>query len=270
MSDILHIDTMGQGSELFLLHGWGLHAGVWDRVLPGLAERYRVTRVDLPGHGLSRAVSLPDSLAAVAEKVLAAAPRGAVWLGWSLGGLIAQRAAIDGPHTLRGLILVATTPRFVTAADWPHAMPAEQLQEFASGLSRDYEETLRRFLSLQVRGDEAARAVLRDLREMLFARGAPSRDSLVGGLRLLGESDLRAELGRIAAPTLVLGGSDDRLTPPGACEALARAIPGADWQLIPKSAHAPFLSHPDSFVATVVDYMRDLESHAQPGVKDVR
>jgi pimeloyl-[acyl-carrier protein] methyl ester esterase len=254
----LHTETTGSGPDLLLVHGWGLHGGVWDTLVPGLASHYRVTRVDLPGHGLSRAISMPATLSHVARLVLEVAPADAVWLGWSLGGMVAMRAALDAPRRLGGLILSNTTPRFVTAADWAPAMPPEQLRGFAASLGQDYRETLQQFLSLQVRGDEAARGSLRELRETLFARGEPDTASLATGLELLGASDLRDELKALMLPTLVIAGGYDRLTPPGASEALIELIPGAGLQLIPKSAHAPFISHARDFTQAVMGFMAGL------------
>ena len=159
---------------------------------------------------------------------------------------------------MRALILANTTPKFVASADWLQGMPPEQMQEFATGLRQNYRETLLRFLSLQVRGDEAARASLRQLRDALFARGEPDTASLAVGLELLRSSDLRSELPRLRIPTLVIGGGYDRLTPPAAGEAMARAIAGARYAPIPKAAHAPFISHGDAFIAALLDFLRTL------------
>lgn len=260
MNSSLYIESEGRGPELVLLHGWGLHGGIWDTLLPRLAAHLRLTRIDLPGHGRSRHIPMPASLSGLSRLVMDAAPPEAVWLGWSLGGLVALRAALDGTGHLRGLVLANTTPRFVTSADWPEGMPPEQLQEFADGLAGDYRETLLRFLSLQVRGDEAARAALRRLREALFAHGEPDTASLATGLELLHRNDLRAELGDIHLPTLVLAGGYDRLTPPGAAEYLARGIPGARLHVFPKSAHAPFVSHSDDFVPVLLEFMHRFDA----------
>jgi len=263
MTASLYIDTQGTGPDLVLLHGWGLHGGVWDTLLPRLTPHFRVSRVDLPGHGKSRAIAMPTKLADVARLVFAAVPAGATWLGWSLGGSIALRAALDAPQKMRALVLANTTPRFVTAADWPEAMPPEQLQEFAAGLGQDYRETLLRFLSLQVRGDESARTSLRQLRDALFARGEPETTALAAGLELLRANDLRAELERVPTPTLVIAGGYDRLTPPGAGKALADGIHGARYALIPKSAHAPFISHAEEFTALLTAFMGNLSETEQ-------
>lgn len=262
MSASLYMQTEGQGPDLLLLHGWGLHGGVWDTLVPKLTPHLRVTRLDLPGHGRSREVPMSHSLTELTLQTMAAVPPGAVVLGWSLGGLVALEAALRMPQRMRGLMLVNTTPRFVAAEDWPQAMPPEQLQEFAAGLAQDYQGTLQRFLSLQVRGDEAARASLRQLRDSLFAHGEPDVASLATGLGILRDSDLRSKLKDVSVPTLVLAGGYDRLTPAAAGEYLASHIPGARLELFPKSAHAPFISHAEVFVSAVLEFVRQIHQAA--------
>lgn len=277
MSAALYMETQGQGPDLLLLHGWGLHGGVWDTLVPKLAPHLRVTRLDLPGHGRSRDIPMPSSLTELALQAMAAVSPGAVVLGWSLGGLVTLEAALRMPQRLRGLILANTTPRFVATEEWPHAMPPKQLREFADGLAQDYQETLRRFLSLQVRGDESARMALRQLRDSLFAHGEPDTASLATGLRILEDSDLRLRLQDLSLPTLVLTGNYDRLTPSGAGAYLAAHIPGARLETFPKSAHAPFISHADAFVAAVLDFIgkmgdaatyRDVPASRQAGSRE--
>ena len=258
MSGSLYTESSGSGPELFLLHGWGLHGGIWDLLLPELTPHFRVTRVDLPGHGRSRASPLSPELREAARAVLAAAPPEAVWLGWSLGGLLAMRAALDVPSRVRALVLANATPRFTAGPGWPQGMSAETLTGFAAGLAADYRGTLQRFLSLQVQGDEAARESLRQLRESLYDHGEPDTAALASGLVLLENSDLRGELASIRQPTLVIAGGYDRLTPSAAGEHLARTVPAVRTQLFPRSGHAPFLSHPREFAAAVADFVRGL------------
>lgn len=258
MSGSLYIEKQGRGPELLLLHGWGLHGGIWYTLLPRLTPHFTVSCLDLPGHGRSRHVPLPGSLGELAGLVLEAAPADAVWLGWSLGGLVALRAALDGPHRMRGLVLTNATPRFVTGPDWPEAMPPATLAEFAAGLSRDYQDVLQRFLFLQVQGDEKVRDSLRGLRATLFAHGEPDAASLATGLELLRTSDLRQECADVKLSTLVLSGGYDRLTPPAASVFLVHSIPGARSRVFPKSAHAPFISHPEAFTEALLDFAQGL------------
>ena len=258
MSTPLYMEKQGTGPDLLLLHGWGLHGGIWDTLLPRLTPHFTVSCLDLPGHGQSRHVPMPAQLAELAALVAGAAPKQAVWLGWSFGGLVALRAALDGPQPMRGLVLANATPRFVTGPDWPEAMPPATLAGFAAGLAGDYQGVLQRFLFLQVQGDETVRDSLRSLRAALFGHGEPEAASLASGLELLRTSDLRQECESVEVPTLVLGGGYDRLTPPAASEFLARAIPGARLHNFPKSAHAPFISHPEAFTEALMGFVHEL------------
>ena len=88
--------TIGEGDcHLVLLHGWGLNAQVWDCITPQLASHFTLHLVDLPGYGRSGGFGAM-SLEAMAQRVLEQAPPQAVWLGWSLGGLVASQVAQRG------------------------------------------------------------------------------------------------------------------------------------------------------------------------------
>lgn len=252
----LYCETAGQGPDLVLVHGWGLHGGVWDSAAAVLAERFRVTRVDLPGHGRSPLPAGTYTLDGLAAAVAAVAPPGATWIGWSLGGLVSLAAAAAGAAPRR-LVLVATTPRFVQAADWPHAMAPEVLAGFAADLARDYRATLLRFLALQSRGSERAREELKDLRGRLFAHGEPRPEALEGGLAVLRDSDLRPVLPQISVPTLWLHGARDNLSPAAAAAAAAGMMPRGSATVLPGAGHAPFLSHPGAFCAAIEDFLHD-------------
>ncbi len=65
------------------------------------------------------------SISPIARVRIAAATPRALWLGWSLGGLVALRAALDYPANVRGLVMIASSPRFVSAPDWPHGVAAD-------------------------------------------------------------------------------------------------------------------------------------------------
>ena len=88
----MHIETLGSGPDLVLIHGWALHGGVFAPLARRLAPHFRLHLVDLPGHGLSRDPDETLDLRSVAVHVAAQTPP-AIWLGWSLGGLLALRAA---------------------------------------------------------------------------------------------------------------------------------------------------------------------------------
>ena len=240
----LHIERAGHGPAVVLLHGWGLHGGIWKGLADKLAGQFTVITVDLPGHGHSRATAMPEQLAAVADLVARVVDEPATWLGWSLGGLVALDGARRHPHKVMRLVLVDSTPRFVQHDDWQPAMPPDVFSQFAASLDKDYRATVLRFLSLQAGNDDEGRKLIKTLRGEIFARGEPEPQALAHGLALLEHSDLRRAVSGIAAPTLVIHGEHDRLVPPAAGAWLAGAMPHARLETLEGAGHAPFLSHP--------------------------
>ncbi len=250
----LHIDHVGAGPDLVLLHGWGLHSGVWSEVVDPLAMSMRVHSVDLPGHGHSLEAGV-DHLDAAADAVAAAIPEGSVVCGWSLGGLVAQRMARRHPKHVRMLALVSTTPRFLQGDDWhPGAAPAT-LETFARGLRDDPAATIETFVTLNAlhgaRGREAVRALLAGIAQ----RPGPSLAALERGLDWLRETDLRTDAAWIAVPTLVLHGARDMLVPVGAGRWLAQSMPQATLVEWPDAAHLPFFTHREAFVAALESFV---------------
>lgn len=252
-----------QPTALVLLHGWGMNAAVWDALPTNLTPDLPQHRIELPGHGHSPfgppCDRGPTALADWADACLEAAPPRAVWLGWSLGGLVALAAALRAPTRIHGLILMTATPRFVRAADWRPAMDEETLAQFHDGLLADPAGTLGRFLALQVRGSDHARETLRRLRRDLAERPAPNRAALALGLDLLRDEDLRGPLPDLRPPSLWLFGSHDALVPAEVAKRIDLLLPQARTHVIPGAAHAPFLSHPEETADSIRVFFAGLE-----------
>ena len=239
----LYAQTSGAGPELVLVHGWGLHGGIWDEFVPLLETAFRVTRVDLPGHGRS-VWQGQETLDAMVAAVLDTVPPRAAWLGWSLGGLVAARAALQAPERVNALVMLAGTPCFVRQPGWRSAMLPCLLESFAAELRDDYDHALNRFLSLQVRGSEHAGRVLRTLRAKLLAQGEPEPAALQAGLEILRSTDLRAAVAGVTCPVLLLMGERDLLVPAAAGAAAARLFPDARVAVVAGAGHAPFIQQP--------------------------
>ncbi len=252
----LHVESVGCGPVLLLIHGWGMHAGVWADTAQKLAANFRVHSVDLPGYGFSNAIRA-TTLDEIVGKLSATFAEPVTVCGWSLGGQIALRWAAREPDKVQRLILVASTPCFARRADWAFGMSNDVLRQFAADLEENYTATLRRFIALQLRGSEHERELLVQLRERLFSRGEPDLGALRAGLNILRDADLRAELQVIRQPTLVIAGERDKLTPLEASSWLAQAMPAAHLAIIAGAAHAPFLSHPDHFVEQLKSFLHE-------------
>lgn len=263
----LHVESYGNGEPLVMLHGWGMHGGIWGEAVQQLAQKFCVHCVDLPGHGYSsrsedRGARIGDQgpsfiLDAIVDELSAQFDEPLHVCGWSLGGQVALRWAQLYPGQVKKLVLVASTPCFVQHADWSCAMPANVLQAFSEAMMHDYRTTLKRFLALQLRGSENERALLQALRECLFNRGEPDIAALRGGLEILRDTDMRMQLAQIEQPALVIAGARDTLTPPDASAYMAQALPHACLENIAGAAHAPFLSHPEIFVEQIMSFMHE-------------
>lgn len=250
----LHTETVGSGEDVVLIHGWGMHGGVWSDVRDALAERYRVHVIDLPGMGWSKAAS-PYTLKRLAEVIASELPDRTAVFGWSLGGQVAMRMALDHPKQVEKLVLVGATPCFVNGADWQSGVASEVFNLFASQVAADYHDTMTRFLGLQAFGGESSRVLMRELRERFFARPVPDSTVLQDALRILLDTDLRNELPALRQPTLLIHGSRDTLAPVDASRWMAAHLPHAHLRVIEGASHAPFLSHPTTFMSEAMQFL---------------
>ncbi|WP_422731594.1 pimeloyl-ACP methyl ester esterase BioH [Leclercia pneumoniae] len=250
--------TVGTGNcHLVLLHGWGLNAEVWNTIREELASHFTLHLVDLPGFGRSRGYQAL-TLEAMAEEVLERAPQNAIWLGWSLGGLVASQIALTHPRRVQALVTVASSPCFSAREEWPGIKP-EVLAGFQQQLSDDFQRTVERFLALQTMGTDTARQDARLLKSTVLSLPMPDVSVLNGGLEILKTVDLRAPLAALAMPHLRIYGYLDGLVPRKIVPLLDALWPDSESLVIPKAAHAPFVSHPAEFCAALIALRQRIE-----------
>ncbi len=249
---------MTRGLPLVLLHGWASHPQVYRSLVRELEKHFRVPVLPLPGYNQSEACT-PYTLERIADTLAAAAPRRCGVIGWSLGAQVALTWAQRAPQQVERLALIAATPCFTQKTDWPHAVTPMVMRQFTSQLKRDCLSVLRRFVALQALGDTQAVRVAHRLRTALFTNVLPPYAVLEGGLEILRTADLRALLPAIAQPVLVMHGEQDAVTPCAAGEALSRALPNAQFQLIEGAGHAPFLHDAAAVIALLQTFFGDAD-----------
>jgi pimeloyl-[acyl-carrier protein] methyl ester esterase len=251
----LYAETFGEGPDVVMLHGFAMHSGLWRDFAAVLAERFRVTLVDLPGHGRSgrlKSFFLPD----LADALQAVAPPRGHWIGWSLGALIALYAAWKNPARIESLVLIAGNVRFVQDETWPFGLQPERLAEFGEALSRNYPSAALHFLHLQLWNLPDVRAALKTLRARLAECPAPDAAAIEAGLTILQTADLRDALREVQRPILFLLGGKDRLVPRAAGAAMQALAPTARLHVIPSAAHLPFYSHRQETLSLITDFFR--------------
>ena len=253
----MRIETVGHGPSLALIHGWAMHSGLFAPLVERLQHRCTLHLVDLPGHGHAREDARALDPRALANELVAAVPD-AVWLGWSLGGQFALRVALDHPERVRGVVPVASSPRFVRDAQWPHGVSPTLFGDFGEALQRDFRGTLEGFLALEALGSSYAQDELRSLRAQAFERGEPAPRALLDGLSLLDRLDLRHELPGLRVPSLWISGRRDRVVPAGAMPAAAALAPNARSVVIADAGHAPFLGAADEVAREIATFMDEV------------
>jgi len=236
--------TQGTGKDLFFLHGWGMNSGAFTSFIPYLSSSFRITTIDLPGFG-ENAQHVPSTynVDTLAQMIAPLIPPQSIVVGWSLGGMVAQKLALLAGAELAGLVTIASTPRFIAGPCWP-GIAGDLLAMFERQLDTNYQKTLERFLAIQAMGSDTARQDIKLIREHITDYPEPAQVALKQGLRILSTEDLRNEIGRIALPTLRLYGRLDSLVPTSGIDRICELQPQGDTVVLPHASHAPFISHP--------------------------
>lgn len=248
----------GQGPPLVLLNGGMMSFSGWDLIAAELAGRFAVVRCDFSGQ-LRSPGPAHASLERHAGDVVAlldhlAIERAAV-VGTSFGAQVGLVLAARHPERVSALVAATAaemaTPEFVHGARAlreasliaAHAGDPSRLAVLLSPLF--YSEAF-----VQKHGAEMARRS-----EGLWAMPAVWFEGVAGLLEALEAMDLRPLLGRIACPTLVIAAEQDLVFPPERGKALAEAIPGARFELVPASGHVLVVEHPTIFVSLVLEFL---------------
>ncbi|WP_250847728.1 alpha/beta fold hydrolase [Streptomyces hygroscopicus] len=241
-------EVHGDGPALVLLHGVGLDRRMWDRCLPALAARHRVTLVDLRGHGASPAAAPGVSLAELAADVGALLSGPTHIVGFSLGALVAQRLGLDRPELTASLTLVSSvadrSARERAAVARRQTLAAEDFEASARA-------AVDRWFSPAWRAEEPGLA--RDVLDTLLAN---DRASYLACYRVFGTADteLWQSLPRICAPTVAVTGERDPGSTPAMSHRLAERIPGGRAVIVPGARHLLPLECPQELADVILTH----------------
>jgi pimeloyl-[acyl-carrier protein] methyl ester esterase len=244
---------------LVLLHGWGVNALIWDRIIPLLQPGFELTVIDLPGYGNDVEYSGEYSLDAIVNEVLSRAPERANWVGWSLGGTIALAAAISRPERFMKLQLVSSTPLFLNRPDWQYGVEIEPFEALHRDFENDYESAIKKFLLLQLLTPDRSqfkesRKMVRELTTTLIQSPQPTLRTLQHGLNLLGQTDLRTRLSSLTVATQVIAGQHDHIVPSTATEYLFNQLANGHSFQVLQAGHLPFLESPGKYIEALTNF----------------
>lgn len=249
------VNISGRGPALVLLHGWGLHGGIWETILPQLEENFTVYNIDLPGFGRSAVHNGEYTLEYLVDSVASILPETCYLMGWSLGGMVATALTLKHPNLISKLIIVCANPSFISRDEWEYGMKMNTLESFINYLEEDYEGTLIRFLGIQTMGSATQKEDIKKLKETVFMHGQPSKKALRGGLEIFQDINLAPQLKQIEIPVLSFYGKLDSLVSFKAAEEIVKYIPQVKSIIYDQSAHAPFLSSSENFINDINNFL---------------
>jgi len=257
MAESLKIASQGQGIPLVLIHGWGLNSAVFQPCIEQLQDHFEVISVDLPGFATNKAYQLSEySLIELADIIQKTVAKPAVYLGWSLGGLVASQIAIQYPESTLGLVTMASSPQFVERNNWP-GIKASVLAMFHQQLAKDTTKTISNFLKIQAMGSPHVRQDIKQIRDLVMQHEQPTQQVLDDSLRLLETSNLSEQLKTINQPFLRLYGKLDGLVPKQVIPMIDALAPKSQCYIFQQASHAPFISHQTEFLATLKTWLLD-------------
>jgi 3-oxoadipate enol-lactonase len=239
------------GPVLVLSHALGTDLTLWDGLVPLLPKSLRVIRFDHRGHGNSSIPSGPYSMGALirdAERLLESLTlRDTVFLGLSLGGMVAQGLATKRLDLVRGMVLSNTAARISTAAIWNDRIKIVQ----AEGVEPLVPATMERWFAPRFRQTPVAlhwRAKL----------AATAPEGWAGCAAAIAGTDFYTTTAALTLPTLAIAGSDDGTTPADLVRETGELIKGSRFALIRGAGHLPLIEKPQDYAELVSGFLESI------------
>lgn len=247
----LHVQCSGPAGApaVVFANSLGTDLRLWDAVLPLLPAQFRYIRYDKRGHGLSDvdadSCDIADHISDAIALIEGVAQGPALFVGLSIGGLIAQGAAAARPDLIRAQVLSNTAAKLGTADSWADRIAAVE----AGGCAAIADAVMARWF-----GSEFLASPALPLWRNMLARTPPA--GYIAACRALAGADLRARTPQLTLPTLVIAGEVDGASPPALVKQTADSITGAAYHCIPNAGHLPCVETPAAWAALVSPFLK--------------
>jgi 3-oxoadipate enol-lactonase len=243
---VINHEPTGEGPTVLMGSSLGTSLQMWDEQLP-LADRFRLIRYDHRGHGRSPAPPGPYEIADLAGDVLELGLGRTHYVGLSIGAMIGMWIAAHAPERIDRLVVICTSAQLGPPSMWQER--AAKVLE-AGSTEPVADAVVDRWLTPAFTAEHPdARAKLRG---MLTSADPAGYAACCGAIERM---DLRADLGRITAPTLVISGADDLATPVEHQRLIAEAIPGARHEILSPAAHVAAVEQADAVNRLIEEHL---------------
>ncbi|MEM6727518.1 MAG: 3-oxoadipate enol-lactonase [Pseudomonadota bacterium] len=239
------------GAPVVFANSLGTDLRLWDAMLPHLPPGLRLIRYDKRGHGLSDCPPGPYRMGALVRDVEALLDalevREAVFVGLSIGGLIAQGLAAKRLDVVRAMVLSNTAAKIGTRALWDDRIDAIR----RLGMASIGDTTMKRWFSKGFRETDALIA----WRNMLISTPA---EGYIGCASAIAGTDFHAPTSGLRLPVLGIAGSEDASTPPDLVRETVELIPGARFELMRRAGHLPCVENPEGYAALLTGFLKEI------------
>ena len=244
------IDGDPDGAPLVFANSLGTDLRLWDAIVPLLPEGLRIIRYDKRGHGLSSLPPAPYSMSDLvddAEDLLDLLNvRDCLFVGLSIGGMIAQGLAARRPDLIRAMVLSNTGAKIGTPDMWDTRIAAVN----ADGIEALADGVMERWFSRGFRATPEL-AVWRNMLIRQPDAGYSGCGSAISG------TDLVLTTSQLRLPVLGIAGDEDGSTPPDLVRETVGLVPGSEFRLIRGAGHLPCVEQPGAYAAIVTDFLRE-------------
>lgn len=241
-------EGLANGPAIVFAHGMGMDHSIWDALIPLLPHGLRIIRFDMRGHGESSTPNPPYSMGALVRDAEALLDhlgvQDCVFVGSSLGGMVAQGLAVKRLDQIRALVLTNTVTKIGTKENWARLIEKTKV----SGLEPRFETELAQSFSAAFRRTPA----ITRWAELICAQRI---DGFLGCAAAIAGTDFYTTTAKLRLPSLIIASADDAISPADMVRELAGLIPGATFQLIRKSGHLPMVEQPLVFADTLTAFL---------------
>jgi len=250
---VLHADDYGprDGLPLVFSNSLGTDYRVWDPLLPHLPDGLRLIRYDKRGHGLSTCPDAPyaitDHMKDLADLMDVLEVSGAIIVGLSVGGLIAQSLAAARPDLVKGLVLCDTGHKIGTPDIWNPRIEAVE----KGGIAALGDATMERWFSKSFHTNRPDDLAL--WRAMLTRTPA---QGYIGTCAAIRDADLTASSSALDLPTVCIVGSEDTATTPDLVRSMAKLI-GGHFVEIDGAGHLPCVDAPETLAGIIKSFLQE-------------
>jgi len=243
------IDGDPSGRPVVFSNSLGTDLRLWDKIMPLLPKGLKYIRYDKRGHGLSSQPPGPYSMGALVRDAEALLDhleiRDCVFVGLSIGGMIAQGLAVKRLDQVRAVVLSNTGAKIGTPEMWADRMKAVR----QGGIEALADATMERWFSKAFR----AAAELGLWRNMMTRQPA---EGYLGCSAAISGTDFYTPTSGLRLPALGIAGSEDGSTPPDLVRETIDLIPGSEFKLIRKAGHLPCVERPEDYAQILAEFLK--------------